>query len=107
MPPDALLRCAQQRCIIPANPLSLSVALRWKEERRKAGSWASFSQGNRESPWLALNRSIAWGHMSAPRTRGVEFATDAAPTAPGGQYRSVRGNRAQAIPAEAALLSRP
>jgi hypothetical protein len=45
--------------IMHADPLSLAVARRWMEDRRKSRSWADYSQRSRESPWLALNRSIA------------------------------------------------
>jgi hypothetical protein len=57
MSPDVLAQRAQQSNISDADRLSSSVARHWIERRRK--SRASFSQWSSESPWLALNRSIA------------------------------------------------
>jgi hypothetical protein len=57
MSPNVLAQRAQQNNIGDADRLSSSVARHWMERRRK--SRACFSQWSSESPWLALNRSIA------------------------------------------------
>ena len=74
---------------------------------RKSRSSADFSQWSRESPWLALNRSIARGHMTVPRVHGIGSVTDPARTPPHGQYRSNHGNAAQAPRMDKALPSLP
>jgi hypothetical protein len=72
---------------------------------RKSRSSADFSQWSRESPWLALNRSIARGHMTVPRAHGIGSATDLARTLPRGQYRSIHVKGAQAPRTDKALPS--
>jgi hypothetical protein len=57
--PDVLVQRAQLSGIRRAEPVSSMIAWRWMEKRGKGRGWTSFSQSGRESPWLALNRSIA------------------------------------------------
>ena len=80
--------------------------LRTEYMRRKSLGSADFSQWSRESPWLALNRSMARG-QTVPRAHGIGSVTDPARIPPHGQFRSIYGNGAQAPRMDKALPSLP